>query len=291
MEYPQHATDGVYNMTDFLVTGKKRNGKSLVCVSRIKDAILQGRRIATNLDLFLEPMLGPFHRTARVIRLPDHPSADDLWALGQGYDGDELREERNGLLVLDELATWLNSRSFSDKGRQAVLDYLAQSGKERWDTYLLAQHQNQIDKQVREALVDYLVVCRRMDRMKVGPVRLPKSHIAFVRWGLDQNAPISERWWYRGTDLYKAYNTEQKFRSDCGFGAHSLLPPWNLDGFKREKPGLRYHLFGTLPPYRRQHQIKPKRPEVVAAMRLPPEHRIRVMNAAALPLASAGGPA
>lgn len=268
-------------MTDYLVTGKKRNGKSLVCVSRIRDAVLQGRRIATNLNLDLVAMLGPFHRTARVVRLPDHPCADDLWALGQGYDGQAVREERNGLLVLDELGTWLNSRSFSDKGRQGVLDYLAQSGKQRWDTYLLAQHQNQIDKQVREALVEYLVVCKRMDRMKVGPIRLPKSHVAFVRWGLDQNAPIAERWWYRGTDLFAAYDTEQRFRSDCGFGAHSLLPPWNVDGFKREAPGLRYRLFGTLPPYRKTYQIKPKRPEVQAAMRLPPSHRIRVLNAVA----------
>lgn len=264
-------------MADYLVTGKKGNGKSLVCVSRIRDAITQGRPIATNLDLNLVAMLGPFARNVRVVRLPDRPSIDDLEAIGRGRDG-AYDESRNGLLVLDELATWLNARSFQDKGRAAVLDWLAHSRKKGWDTYLIAQHPNQIDKQVREALCEYLVVCRRMDKLKVGPIRLPRVHVGFVRFGTERDSPLSERWWYRGDDLFSAYDTEQVFRPVSDHGPYSMLPPWHTDGWKYEKPGLAWKLFGKLPPLKRRHQVKPKSRAVQDAMRLRPDARLAFLR-------------
>jgi hypothetical protein len=269
-------------MADYLVTGKKGNGKSLVCVSRIRDALLAGRRVATNLDLDLVAMLGPFHRKVCVYRLPDKPTVDDLNAIGRGHDDDSYDEDRNGLLVLDELATWMNARSYQDKRRGPVLDWLAHSRKKRWDTYLICQAPTQIDKQVREALVEYHVVCRRMDKLKVAGVKLPKVHVGFVKFGMDRDSILSERWIYRGVDLYKAYDTEQVFLDTYSNGLFSYLPPYTVDGRYREPPGLGYRLFGKVPPTLMRYQVKPKLPHVAKAMRLPPSRRLAILQAVEL---------
>lgn len=252
-------------MADYLVTGKKGNGKSLICVARIQQALKRGCRIATNLDLNLEHLLPLENRTARVIRLPDRPTRDDLEALGSGFDG-PYDEDKFGLLVLDELATWLNARTFADKGRAGVLDWLAHSRKLHWHTYLIAQGPNQIDKQVREALVEYHVVCRRTDRLKVPflPLRMPKAHVAFVRYGVEQHALISDRWYFRGLDLYKAYDTEQKFSESYDKGIYSLVPPgyWSVPR-KSALQRFRESLFRVRPP------LKPKLPDIAKLSDLP----------------------
>ncbi|WP_374477517.1 zonular occludens toxin domain-containing protein [Zoogloea sp.] len=213
-------------MADYLVTGKKGNGKTLVTVARIREALRRGAPVATNLDLNLDKILPLGNRSARVIRLPDKPTRADLDAIGSAYEG-KYDEARFGCLVLDELATWLNSRTFQDKDRQGVLEWLAHSRKLHWDTYLIAQHPNQIDKQVREAMAEFHVVCRRADRIKIPflPFRPPRLHIAYVRYGVEQHALLSDRWIYRGNGLFAAYNTEQVFRSDYPHGIHSVLPP------------------------------------------------------------------
>lgn len=258
-------------MADYLVTGKKGNGKSLVCVTRMREALRRGARVATNLDLYLDKLLPVDNRSARIIRLPDKPTLSDLESIGLGYEG-KYDEDRFGVLVLDELATWLNSRTFQDKDRQGVLSWLAHSRKLHWDTYLLAQHPNQIDKQVREALVEYHVICRRADRIRIPVIGIkpPRLHIAYVRYGIEQHALLSDRWMYRGNDLFEAYDTEQKFRDDYPHGVHSMLPPgyWAparprsflaaLAAFLRRKSAAR-------------PALKPKRPEVARLAGLPPD--------------------
>lgn len=256
-------------MADYLVTGKKGNGKSLVCVNRILQALRRGARVATNLDLYLDKLLPSDNRSARIIRLPDKPTLSDLEAIGSGYEGN-YDEDRFGVLVLDELATWLNSRTFQDKDRQGVLSWLAHSRKLSWDTYLLAQHPNQIDKQVREALVEFHVICRRADRIKIPflPIKPPRLHIAYVRYGIEQHALLSDRWIYRGNHLFAAYDTQQKFRDDYPHGVHSMVPPgyWTparprtflaaLAAFLRRKSASR-------------PALKPKLPQVARLAGLP----------------------
>jgi len=82
-------------MTDFAVTGKKRSGKGLFCAGLIRDALREGRRVATNMDIFPEHLVSPHNKTC-FIRLPDHPTAQDMNALGQGYEGNEVDEEMDG---------------------------------------------------------------------------------------------------------------------------------------------------------------------------------------------------
>lgn len=255
-------------MADYLVTGKKGNGKSLIVVSRIREALRRGAPVATNLDLNLEHLVPKGDTKARVIRLPDKPTRAHLEALGSAYDGD-YDENRFGVLALDELATWLNARTFQDKDRQGVLEWLAHSRKLHWDTYLIAQGPQQIDKQVREALVEFHVVCRRADRVKVPflPIRGPRVHIAFVRYGLEQHALLSDRWIYRGHDLYKAYDTEQKFRDDYPHGMHCIVPP----GYYTKPAGLTLgqRLRAWIKPAR--PALKPKHPQIAPLQALDPD--------------------
>jgi len=271
-------------MSDYLVTGKKGNGKSLVCVGLIRDALAKGLRVATNLDIYVEHLLPLGTRKLDLVRLPDRPSVDDMRALGKGAP--KLDEAKYGLIVLDEMATWMNARSWNDKGRQDLLDWFVHSRKERWHTYFICQGIDQIDKQIRSSLMDHHVICRRLDKMRIPfigvitksllgfELRPPKIHVAKVRFGMDRNAMVTDTWTYRGTSLYKAYDTEQVFKDDYAHGMHCMLSPWHVQGFKHKIP-LRLServraFFAPLP----KRQAKAKLPLVAKLMDLPPDQRI-----------------
>lgn len=229
-------------MAVYIVTGKLGNGKTLVSVGRIKDKIEAGCMVATNLDLDLVAMLGRNRKNVHVVRVPDKPTADDLYALGNGnptYD-----EEKNGLLVLDECGTWFNSRNWQDKSRQAVNDWFLHARKLGWDVLLIVQDINLIDSQARLAIAEHTVFCRRLDRMHVpffgtlvkilslGQVtlRLPRIHVGKVVYGISEMDILSDRWVYRGTDLFSCYDTKQAFLSDYQHGLYSMLSPWHVSG-------------------------------------------------------------
>jgi hypothetical protein len=227
-------------VADYIVQGKKGNGKSLICVSRMRETLLAGNTVATNLDLFLEYMLPPGTRNILVYRLPDKPTAEDLKMIGRGLPKGVVDESRYGSIFVDECATILNARTFNDKGRAEFLDYYVHSRKLSWHTYFICQNLVQIDKQVRESLADLVVTCKRLDRVRIPfigvlsknllgfEIRPPKAHVATVKYGSGHEAMTSDRWLYTGTDLYKAYDTEQVFRNDYDSGVYCFLTPWHL---------------------------------------------------------------
>jgi len=131
----------------------------------MKDALLDGNRVATNLDIRIKNLLPYRRRNVDLQRLPDKPTATNMKDIGLGTP--EPDESRNGLIVLDELGTWLNSRNFNQEGRKEFIDRMLHSRKMGWDIFLICQHLNQIDKQILEDLVDYHVICKRLDRMKI----------------------------------------------------------------------------------------------------------------------------
>jgi hypothetical protein len=280
-----------------LVTGKLGGGKTLVCVGKIRDALLEGRRVATNLDLNLEFLLPAKCRRLVCQRLPDKPAVSDLDLLGIGNES--MDESKNGLIVLDELGTWLNSRQWGDKSRQAVIDWLLHSRKKGWDVIFISQHQNLIDKQVREAVIEFLVTCRRLDRLPIPFVgwiirslsgglltgRMPRIHVGIVRYGMAIDSLVVERWIYRGVELYRAYNTRQVF-SDTYLetelkpgpgvvGTFSYLTPWHLVG--RFKVPFLELVRRWWTGYDRLQRLK-ARPgaRVAPLLRLPPEARWRM---------------
>lgn len=286
-------------MTDFAVTGKKRSGKGLFCAGLIRDALTRGCRVATNMDIHLEHMFLPWNKST-LIRLPDCPTADDMDSIGLGYEGEDIDEEKNGIIVLDETSKFFNSRSWGDKSRQPLLDWLIHSGKARWHVYYQMQGLPQVDKQLRESQIEYHISVKRTDRWPIPfvtplckslgfDVRFPKMHLGIVKHGVERDSLIVDRQWYRAKDLYKCYNTEQRILDrdhPQAVGMHTVLSNWYTEGRylpKQPSKPLRfiYGLLGTdyVTKLRAQRntspKFKPKHPLVVQLAHLPEAQRIK----------------
>lgn len=226
-------------MSVFIVTGKLGNGKTLVSVGRIRDAIRAGCKIATNLDIDLKAM---FHKQARninLMRIPDKPTIYDLNAIGKGYDGVEYDESKFGLLVLDECGTWFNSRNWQDKTRSEVNNWFLHARKLGWHVYIIIQDISMLDSQARDAIGELLVTCKRLDKLRVPGIgglikmftgwnpTMPRIHRAKVTYA---DGLVSDVWVYRGNDLFKCYDTRQSFIQNYPHGTHSVLTPWHTHG-------------------------------------------------------------
>lgn len=205
-------------MAVYIVTGKLGSGKSLAVIQKIQDYCVKGRRIATNMNIRIEHLMRRGEHD--IMRLPDHPTREALDALGKGCA--EYNENKFGGIFLDEVGTFLNSRDWADKERQKMINWLVHARKLHWDVYMIIQDISLLDKQVRDAFAEHVVVCKRLDRIGIpfiGTIfrmfglptpKLPQWHIAVVKYGISANAPVVDRWPYSGKRLYKAYDTGQK---------------------------------------------------------------------------------
>jgi hypothetical protein len=254
----------------FIVTGKLGAGKSLLAVQRAIDYGLEGRRIATNFHIDFSRICNkPDSKLAQcpVTVLPSIPTYNDLMLLGQGGDF----EDTAGALILDECAQFLNSRNWQGTEREKIINWLLHARKRRWDVFLIIQHERMLDKQIRDALAEYVVTIKRTDRMSVPflPVKLPRMHIGVVRYGLDANAPVADRWFTRGSLPMQCYDTTQIFEDDQP--AYTVLPAvFTKFANYVPSPGLFERLLGWV-----------RGATVPAPARMPPEFilRLRQMNA------------
>lgn len=226
-------------MAVYIITGKLGSGKTIAAVGRMQDYLFAGRRVVTNIDINLAELIGRNKKIATMYRLPDVPTASDLEAIGQGSDSSA--EETFGGIFIDEAARFLNTRNFQDKDRAKFIDWLVHARKLRWDVYIIIQHVNALDKQIRDMFAEHIVTCMRLDRLTIPvighitgffglPLRLPKMHYAAVRYGSGQASFVVERWMYTGRSLYPAFNTEQKFNLTESAGLYQVLPPWYTHG-------------------------------------------------------------
>lgn len=221
---------------NYVITGKLGAGKNLCAVSKMQQYLKEGRTVATNIDIKVEKLLGSKKlKNTRVIRLPDHPKLEDLEAIGRAYKG-SYDEEKSGGIFLDECGTWLNARDWQDKSKRPLLDYLLHIRKRGWDMFFLIQDVAVLDKQFRKSLAEHVVYCRRMDRMTVPIIGVllkmlgikqvfPKLHVGVVKYGDNPQSLTIDQWWYRGVDLYDAYDTTQIFSPSYSDGTYTLLPP------------------------------------------------------------------
>lgn len=276
-------------MAVYSVEGKLGTGKTKFAVWRAKLALMEGRRVASNVDLYLHKLLP--QRKYTYTRIPDHPTPWDLDAIGHG-NPESYDEDRNGILILDELGTWLNTRSFQDKSRAGIIDWLIHARKLGWDVYLIVQHADMIDKQVRSALLEYQARCVRLDKVKIpliggflhaiGGKRwgyLPRMHCVTARIGEGQ-VIVAERWIYRGDDLHSGYDTRQVFKADYPHASHSVLPPWDHKVQRGRFAEFLLGLKAWLEAFATRPVVEPraKRPEVAAAMALDADRRIPHLN-------------
>lgn len=209
-------------MANWTLVGELGAGKSVLAVGKIRDQLLAGLPCAGNMDIWPEHFL-PSENRAIYLRLPDFPSSDDLWALGVASDS--KRESTFGLVVLDELAIFLNSRQWQSKGRDYVISFLRLIRKRHWHTLFIAQDIESLDKQARNGIVEHKVQCKRTDRLSI-PVfgvlmrviglagRFPQIHLGVVRYGKAEHSPVVQTWRYWGKNLYEAYNTDQHYSDE-----------------------------------------------------------------------------
>jgi len=280
-------------VTDYAYTGKKGTGKSKNIIRVARDTyFLEGRSVATNLDIYLEPMFGSQSKKT-YIRVPDKPTDFDLLAAGHG-NSDSYNEDKNGMLALDEMGVWFNTRSFADKGRAAVLEYLAHARKHGWDCFYIMQNISQVDKQLRESFVEYVVRHTRFDKVKIPFVGgiictlfgkkagyFPKFHTAVARLGCNPQDLKTDSAMFTGKDIEKCYDTRQIFTTSYEHGTYSVLSPWHVKGRFEPVPEL-----GWFAKFVAGFKAKPSRPALptqkdpimVLIQRLPAERRIAFMK-------------
>lgn len=283
-------------MTDYAVTGKKGSGKGLFCVGIARDALLAGRPVATNMDLFPEAIFGPMNR-ATFYRLPDCPTVADLEAIGVGNE--DVDDDRNGVIILDESSKFFNSRSWGDKERQPLLDWLIHSRKLGWDVYYQMQGLEQVDKQLRSTQIEYHISVKRTDKWPIPVitplfgliginVRFPRMHVGIVRHGCERESMVVDRRFYRATDLRAGYDTRQVFLDRThpdAVGLHTVLSAWHTKGRHLKcvpSVWLRF-LYGAIGydwmnrPENSQERppLKPKHPLVAKLGKLPPDDAMR----------------
>lgn len=232
-------------MAVYAVTGKLGAGKSLYSVFKIQQYLFQKRRVAANFDISIAKLLSPDNKTANVCRLPDMPTADDIKALGRGdgmpEDSDFYDESKFGVIVLDEAALWLNSHDYNKGGRRDLFNLFILIRKMCWDVYILIQNIDVLDTQLRKSICEHVVYLMRLDRVKLPIIsqlgyiltfgfwsgHLPRMHHAVIRYGVGVNAMRVGSEQFRGTTLYGAYNTRQKFYENSqSQGTYCTLPPW-----------------------------------------------------------------
>ncbi|MDH2435391.1 zonular occludens toxin domain-containing protein [Pokkaliibacter sp. MBI-7] len=229
-------------MAVYFITGKLGAGKSIQAVDQIQQRIKSGRRVATNMDLFLDELMPP-DSAQSVARIPDKPRLEDLDNLGLGYEGDFFDEKKFGLLVLDECASFLNVRKWNDKERAGVIDWFIHARKKRWDIIFLVQAPNVIDRQVFEALCEHIGYCKRIDRVPLFRfIRLPQVHVCNVYYGESKSDGIKvDTWSYTGDWLHRGYDTAQCFVDGLEYlpghadpvdmrAPYTMLSAWHLKG-------------------------------------------------------------
>lgn len=276
-------------MPVYVVQGKLGTGKGKYCMLKMDEALRDGRRVATNFDLFLDKLL-PAGSKMTAVRVPDKPTAQDLDDIGPGNPNDAFNEERNGVLVLDELGSWLNSRGFNNPERAALLDWLIHARKKGWDVYLVVQNIDMIDKQVRVGLAEYQVRLIRADKIKIPVVgtflgkkgRLPKFHIANVSL-TDVPGITIDREWFKGEYLHGGYDTLQifrdwvrnpvdpRFKDELYVGPYTMLSAWHLKGRYEQseaRKSLWNRLFGAKPA---KPEPKPRLHAIALCSKLPPD--------------------
>lgn len=233
-------------MAVYAVTGKLGAGKSLYAVFKIQQYLFQKRRVACNFDISIGKLLSEKNTTANVCRLPDMPTADDIRALGRGdgkpENSDFYDESKFGVIVLDEAALWLNSHDYNKGAARDLFNLFILIRKMCWDVYILIQNIDVLNSQIKKSICEHVVYLMRLDRMKIPGVsqigfivtlgfwkgHLPRMHHAVIRYGLGASALRVGSEQFRGTSLYGAYNTRQKFDSTEEVGTYCVIPPGRI---------------------------------------------------------------
>lgn len=185
----------------YMYTGRPRNGKSLHAASVIYHALLCGKNVIANFEInesYFDKVKHP-ERLGSFLYEPNYwwshnayvsrPFTDDSGrtvypVIPQGrysyFDG--LRSfalqfhkrdakghmiESQTYLVIDECSDILDNRMWRNPDRSEWSAFLREHGKYGYDIIFITQHEDMVDKQLRE-LIQYRVIHRDMSRISLG---------------------------------------------------------------------------------------------------------------------------
>ncbi len=194
------------------VTGTPGSGKSYYCVRKITDELLKGKMVVTNVPMRsdwsrllanrnplcrLLAFLGMRRwQRARIARFEDRCAVvrtlDELmeWQLGCqvcGAPADGRCEHRikegRGVAVVDEAHEWLNARMWDEDKtlRSRYVNWFSTHRHNGWDVYLVSQHLDSLDKQVRDR-IEYHVTLRNLRRAKLMGIPISPVNLFLAIW-------------------------------------------------------------------------------------------------------------
>lgn len=209
---------------DCVHQGIKRSGKSKYVVYLMRLYLLQGRRVATNIDVFLENLRLPASGSRRydglLIRLPDSPSPKNLWDLGEGSTG-EYTDDRHGSIFLDECSLFLGNRTYAEDEQKKLIEFLVHAGKRRWNVHYIIHDFESLDSKIRNQFISFVYVYKNLKNYvdDTAPIRrfLPVFH-SLSKYPFQPSSKLPakgrlSRKFFRLTWIHKAYSTEQRFLS------------------------------------------------------------------------------
>lgn len=168
------------------VNGRPGGGKSLYMAEKIYKELKRGTNVIANFEINTDyfkkcrhpEKLGKFiyvsneELTTNAYinidpRVKRFSYIDGIWGFALNFhDLTEKGKNVQGILVLDECGLLFNSRTFSARDRLSWCDLFVNHRKLKYDIYLIAQDEKQIDKQIRE-MFQKDIECRDVSKFKV----------------------------------------------------------------------------------------------------------------------------
>lgn len=168
------------------VAAETGGGKGIFSVIEIEKYLQQNRRVATNMDLYLEHFDDQLAANT-VTRLPDKPTRQHMLDLGFGSPPDDKNKHHYGLIVLDEISLFLDTKRSTEF--VGLYNWFKQRRKFHWDIIFICQHPDQIQDEFYKALCNQLVMCQERDL-------IPIPYFAPLLRGLGMSGNMSDGHFY-----------------------------------------------------------------------------------------------
>jgi hypothetical protein len=177
------------------------SGKTLYGVRRIVDAVLAGKYVITNVELYedwesrVAFHVAPMNRAKRE-RVKHRISGLYIYEAdlheAMRYRLPRERGEARGVFVWDEGHNDLNNRRWKDEGRAEILEWATQLRKLGFVGYLLSQHADNTDAALRRVCNFAIRLQNQKEQIRMLGVRVSPWPLFLAVW-MPAHAPLVSR--------------------------------------------------------------------------------------------------
>lgn len=197
-----------------IFTGRLGGGKTYYAVMRIRDALAEGRTVATNIELNVERLFAHLAEdycveVPRENLILYNDSREMARSLPSCVPcGTQVLPN---LIVLDEAHLFFNARDWktTHDGMRSVLEFLTQSRKAAIDCIFITQHQNNLDAQFVR-LAQYVWSMRDLSRMRIEQIGVayPFNQILASCFDYDGKTLIERRFLWKDKTVFGLFTSE-----------------------------------------------------------------------------------